>query len=87
MKNRLVVAKGEGGSGKKGEFGVSRYNYIYNGSVMRSYFVAQRTTSNLLGQNMIEDNMRKRMCVYIYTTRSLCAVQQKLAWHCESTAL
>ena len=59
MKNRLVVAKGEGGSGKKGEFGVSRYNYIYNGSVMRSYFVAQRTTSNLLGQNMIEDNMRK----------------------------
>ena len=32
---------------------------------MRSYCTAQGTISNLLGQNMMEDNMRKIMCTYM----------------------
>ena len=41
-----------------------------NGRRTRSYCTAQGTISNLLGQNMMEDNMRKNM--YIGMTGSLC---------------
>ena len=39
---------------------------------MRSYCTGQGTISNLLGQNMMEESIRKTMyvyymCVYIYT--------------------
>ena len=53
-------------------------------------FIAQGTISNLLGQTMIEDNIRKGMCacVYIYTYVCVChfVVQQKLA-QCKSTVI
>lgn len=32
----------------------------------------QGTRSNLLGLNMMEDSMRKRMCVYIYIYVCVC---------------
>jgi len=69
---------------------------------MRSYFIAQGTISNILGQNMMENNIKKEwiyiyiyMCVYththihvyIYIKLSHFAVQQKLAQHCKSTIL
>ena len=52
---------------------------------MRSYFTAQGTGSNLLGQNVMEDNMRKKMNIYVCQGRY--AVQQKLTQHCKSTIL
>ena len=66
--------------------------YIQNGWVMRSYGTAQGTISNLLGQTMMEDTMRKRMCMcvcacvcacvfvcgraYVCLTGSLCCVAE-----------
>ena len=49
---------------------------------MRSYCVAQGTISSLLGWNMMEDNVKKRM--YICVELGHYAVQQKLAYHCKS---
>ena len=47
--------------------------------------IANRTTSNHLGWNMMEDNVRKRMhmCVLL----GHCAVQQKLTEHEMSTII
>ena len=63
--------------------------YILNGWTMRFYYyIAQGTIPNLLVQNMMEDSMRKRMCIYMYDwVYADYAVQQKLAWHCKSTML
>ena len=33
---------------------------------MRSYYIAQGTMSNLLGQTLMEDNIRKEMCICMY---------------------
>ena len=34
---------------------------------MRSYCIAKGTTSNLLGETMMENNIKKEyMCIYIY---------------------
>ena len=33
---------------------------------MRSYCAAQGTISSLLGENRMEDNIRMRMCTYMY---------------------
>ena len=53
--------------------------------------MTQGTESNLWGQNMMEDDMRKRMCiymcVYIYIYLGHFAVQQKLAQNCKPTII
>ena len=46
---------------------------------MRSYCTAQGTMSSLLGQTMMEENMRKGM--YIYVPLVHFAIQQKLNQH------
>ena len=51
---------------------------------MRSYCTAQGTLSSLLGQNMMGDDMRKRM--YICMTWSLCYTAE-LAQHYKSTVI
>ena len=87
---------GRGGNGIDQEFGVSRCKVLHlNGQAMRSYSTAQKTVSSLLGQNMIEDDMRKIcvcvcVCVYthihIYTPGSLCYTQN-LAQYCKTIIL
>ena len=52
---------------------------------MRSYCTAQGTIPNLLGQNMMEDSMRKKKCIYACLGHF--AVQWKLTRHCRSTLL
>ena len=61
---------------------------------MKSYCTAQGTKSNLLGQNIMEDFMRKIIvcvcvCVCVYTHAQLghYAVQQKLTHNCKSPIL
>ena len=45
----------------------SFYYYFWSREAMRSYYIAQGTTSNHLWWNTMEDNVRKRMYhVYIY---------------------
>ena len=62
-----MVAKGERGVGWTRSLGLVEANsYISKGQVMKSYCVAQRTTPSLLWQNMMEDNMRKRMYVNVW---------------------
>ena len=59
--------QGGGGVGWTRSLGLVEANsYISKGQVMRSYCVAQGTTPSLLWQNMMEDNMRKRMYVYVW---------------------
>ena len=43
---------------------------------MRSCCKAQETISSHLRWNMMEDNVRKRMYVYIYMTESLCRIAE-----------
>ena len=50
-----------------------------------SYCVTQGTISSLLGEKMMEDNMRKRMCVGRVLGQF--DIQQKLEQHCKSTML
>ena len=66
IENRLVVAKGEGeGVGWTGNMGLVDANYcIWSGEAMRSCSAAQGIISSHLLWNMMEDNVRKRMCVY-----------------------
>ena len=52
---------------------------------MRSYSMAQGTISSLLGYNMMEGNMRKRMYVYVWLGHF--ALEQKLIQHCKSTVI
>ena len=61
-----------GGRGKGGgseldwSLGLVDANYcIWSGWAMRSYHITQGTISSLLGENMMEDNMRKEY-IYIY---------------------
>ena len=62
-----MVAKEEGeGVGWVGSLGLVEANYsIKTGTAMRSCCTAQGTLSNLLGWNMVEDSMRKRMYVSV----------------------
>ena len=56
---------------------------LQNAGAVGSFCAAQGTVSNLLGQNMMQDNVRKRMC--IYGRLGHYAAQQKLTQHCKST--
>ena len=59
-------------------------NYsIQNGWTMKSYCTAQGTVSNLLGQDTMGYDRRKR--TYIYVWQGHFAVQQIFAQHCKST--
>jgi len=76
-------------SGMDRGFGVDRYK-LFTFRMDKQwgpYHTAQGTISNLLGQNMMEDNMSKRVCVYIYICiyewLSHYAVQQKLTQYCK----
>ena len=64
-----MVVKGEGeGVGWMGSLGLVDANYdISNGQAMRSYCTAQGTMYSLLGWSTMEDNIRKRMYIYIHT--------------------
>ena len=53
---------------------------------MRSCYVAQGTIASLLRKNMMEDNIRKEVYIYIYKLGHS-AVQHKLALHCKTTVL
>ena len=57
--NRLVVAKGDwGGTGMDWEFGVSRCKLIHLERISnKSYCIAQKIISNLLGYAMMENNI------------------------------
>ena len=57
--NRLVVAKGDwGGTGMDWEFGVSRCKLIHLEWINnKSYCIAQKIISNLLGYAMMENNI------------------------------
>ena len=58
--------QGEEGSGIDWEFGVGRCKLLHlEWMNIGSYSIAQETISNLLGQNMMENNMRKRMYIYV----------------------
>ena len=51
--------QGEGGRGMDWEFGVSRCKLLHLEWISnKSYYTAQGTRSNLLGENMMEDSMR-----------------------------
>ena len=48
------------------EFGVGRYEVFHqNGQATWSYCIAQGTVSKLLGQDMMADNIRKGMYMYV----------------------
>ena len=49
---------------------------------MRFCHIAQGTISDHLGWNMMEDNVKKRIVIYILLGHS--AVHQKLTEHCKS---
>ena len=74
--------QGEERMRQTGSLGLVDANYyIQNGqAVKKSYRMTQGTESNLWGQNMMEDDMRKRMCIYmciyIYISRSLCCTTE-----------
>ena len=67
VEKRRVVAKGEGEGGElMGSLGFVDANYdIANGWAMRSCCIAQGTLSSLLGENMMEDYIRKGMYIYV----------------------
>ena len=65
---------------------------VQNGEAMRSYCTAQGIVSNLLGQNIMEDNMRNRMCIHIhyfphiYMTGSLSSTAEiDITWYINYT--
>ena len=76
MENRLVFANGEEGeNGITGKLGLVEVMPLE----WRSYCTAQGTVSNLLGQEMMGNDMRKIMYIYIY--------DRKLTQHCKSAIL
>ena len=66
--NRFVVAKEEGeGVEWIGNLGLIDANYcIWNGLAMRSCSVALGTISSHLWWSVMEDNMRRRMYMYVW---------------------
>ena len=52
---------------------------------MRSCCIAQGTICNHLWWNMMKDNVRKRMCIYVWLGHFV--VQKKLTEHCKSTII
>ena len=87
IEKRPVVAKGErGGSRMDGEFEDNRCKLLHLEQItIRSCSVAQESIASPLGQNMMEDNTRKGMYMYVWLGHF--AVQQKLAQHCKSTII
>ena len=43
---------------------------------MRPCCIAQGTVSSHLWWKMMEDNVRKRMCIYIYMTGPVCCIAE-----------
>ena len=71
----LVVRGKKGGDGMDGESGlvIDANYYIWNREAIWSFCTAQETMSSLLGQNMIEDGMKKEyIYMYIYTHTYVC---------------
>ena len=70
METRLVLVKGgreEEGVVWTGSLGLLDANYcIWSGWEMRSCSIVLGTISNHLWWNVMEGNVKKRMCVYIY---------------------
>ena len=59
------------GVGQTGSLGLVDANYyVQKGYAMRPYCIAQGTVSNLLGQNMMEDNIRKGIWVTLLQSRN-----------------
>ena len=57
-----------GGSGTDREYGVGRCKLLYLEWISNgSYYTAQGTISNLLGENMTEDSMKKKKSTYTHT--------------------
>ena len=55
-----------GGSGMDRELGVSRCKLLHLEWISNEVLLySTGTISNLLGQNMMEDSMRKRMSIYV----------------------
>ena len=66
MENRLALVKGDGVEWT-GSLGLVDANYcIWSRQAMRSCCIAQGTISSHLGWNMMEDNVRKRIYIYLY---------------------
>ena len=66
--NRFVVAKGEGqGAGMDWEFGVSRYKLTHLEWIRNEVLLYSmgNLITNLLRQNLTEENIRKRMYIYV----------------------
>ena len=73
---------GGGGSGMDGSLGLIDANYCFwSGWAMRACCIAEGTLSNHLWWNMMEDNVRRKMYIYVWLGRF--AVQQKLTEHCK----
>ena len=71
LENRLVVAKGEGVR-CMGNLGfIDENDCIWNGLTMRSCCITLGTISSHLYWSMMEDNVRKRMNIYVCVTASL----------------
>ena len=65
LENRFVVARREGtGSGVDGEFGVGRYKLLHLEWI--SSEVLLYSIGNYIKSLVMEDSMRKRMCIYLY---------------------
>ena len=79
---------GAGGSGMDWDLGGCRFKLLlWSGWVMR-LSIAQGTICNHLWWNMMEDNVREWMCIYIlHIELGHFAVQQKLIEHCWSTII
>ena len=87
-RNKLMDRPRGRGSGMDWEFAVSRYKLLHLEWVSNEILLCNRTISNCLWWNMMEDNVRKRMCVcihththththtYIYMTGSLCCTAE-----------
>ena len=65
MKNRLVVAEGEGVGWTRSLELVDANYCIWTGKAMRFCCIAQGTLSRHLRWNMMEGNVRKRMYIYV----------------------
>ena len=87
LENRLVLAKGEGkGVGWTGSLRLIDTKYfIWPGLAMRSCCIAQGTISSHLRWSMMEDNVKKRMYIYICVCDWVTLLySRKLTEHCET---
>ena len=67
IEKRLAVAKGkEEGIGRDWEFGVSRCKLLHSEWISNKFLLYSTGNYSHLTWIMMEDNVRKRMCIYIY---------------------